>query len=40
MEAKIEYYSNAIRTIMAYEGCSEEKAIDILEGKCIDELPF
>ena len=34
------YSSDAIRAIMAYEGCNEQEAIDILEGKCIDELPF
>lgn len=35
-----DYSSDAIRTIMAYEGCSEEKAIDILNGKYPDKLPF
>ena len=37
---KIEYSSDAIRAIMHYEGCSEQKAIDILDGKYPDELPF
>lgn len=36
----INYSSDAIRAIMAYEGCTEQEAIDILEGKCTDELPF
>lgn len=36
----MEYSKDAIRAIMAYEGCTEQEAIDILEGKCIDELPF
>lgn len=41
MEAtETEYSLDAIRAIMAYEHCNEEKAIDILDGKYPDELPW
>jgi len=36
----MEYSREAIRAIMTYEGCSEQEAIDILDGKYPDELPF